>query len=164
MKKNILHISLIILLAFATNTLFAQSTNFSGKWQINKTKTDFGQAPEWVLPKIYAVSNGKSAFIISRVTLDAQLNEHPSTETLTFDGKEALSTLYNGSKRTSSLKWSADQQSFTITASSVMNTNPGPKISDTWSLSDNGKTLVIDRTVVNPDGGTYSLKAYYDKQ
>ncbi|MES2107991.1 MAG: hypothetical protein V4577_04555 [Bacteroidota bacterium] len=103
--------------------------------------------------------------MVERTTLDQQMAEHKSTETLANSGTEALSNLYNGLIRTASVKWTADKRSFIISASSVTDDgNPGAKITENWSLSYDGKTLIIDRTVVNPDGGTYSLKAYYDKQ
>ncbi|HTD99041.1 MAG TPA: hypothetical protein VK668_07120 [Mucilaginibacter sp.] len=165
MKKNIINISLAIFLALICNNLFAQATDFSGKWQINKTKTDFDHLPESVIPQIYIVSRGKETIVIERKTIDTSRNEHKSIDSLSFSGKVMTAILYNGTRRTVTLKWADNEHIFLITATSVYKDgNPGPKYIDAWSLADNGKTLIVDRHVDQSDGSTYSLKAYYDKQ
>lgn len=161
MKKYLI-LSLMLISAI---TVFAQTPNFTGKWLLNKSKTDFGQAPEFVLVRSYTVSSTEKAITIERIALDPQMVEHPATDTLSFDGKEASSTTYSGSKRTASFKWNDDKKSFTILSNSINKEgNPGAKVTDIWSLSPDNKTLTVERTVVNADGSSYPIKGIYDKQ
>jgi hypothetical protein len=151
--KNII----IILLLCNSTFAFAQKTNYSGTWQIDKSKTQFGDAPEWVIPKIIKIDQQTNKLVLGRVSLDEKLQEQaPITDTLSFDDKpfqrkDSITTVVT------TLNWT-DNNSFTIKRN-------GHNIAkESWSLEDDGNSLVIDRKVEQPDGFKYNIKCYYKKQ
>jgi len=168
MKQTINHIKFIlsVFILFTTiNTAFAQTTDFSGTYKLNETKTDFGQAPHTVLPIKFAVTQGKDQITFNRTTVNANKEEITGTEILKFDGSIAERSLPDNGKRTASLKWADNHQTFTINSTSVnADQSQTTKINETWSLEDGGKTLVANREVEQSNGFKYTIKGYYDKQ
>jgi hypothetical protein len=160
--------AIVCFLLFFVTTAFrgpVQQTDFSGTWVINKGKIQFGEAPEWVLPKGFTVSQQKDSMSIIRIMLDDQMGEHPFTETLTYDGKESHNTTFQQVKKTSTLLWIADGKSFVLTTTGITSDGkPGNASKEIWSLDDEGQTLIVDRSVKQADGMEYTIKAYYDKK
>ena len=144
---------------------FGQKTNFNGSYTINKLKIDFGQAPENILPLRYKLMLDGDKIAIITTTLDAQGAETNYTENLVFGGAPIETTLASGLKRKASVVWNADKSAFTVTSNSISDDGQrGSKIVATWSLADNRKTLVVDRSVEQSNGLKYSIKGYYDRQ
>ncbi len=136
-----------------------QKTDFSGSWLINKSKSDFGDAPEWVLPKVLKVIQSSDKIIIITTQLNEDLREKdPVADTLGFDGKGFDRISSTGNQITSNVKWINDQ-------SLQIDVRSGKRhVVETWTLQDKGKTLVENREVEQANGLTYTLKACYDKQ
>jgi len=149
---------IVSLLLFSSMGAFAQKTNFSGNWVINKSKIEFGQAPEWVLPKSLKVEQQSERIVVSRTNIDQQLAEQsPIVDTLSFNGNPFQRAQSSGPIVTSTMHWLNDQ-SLTLTRKGSSTTI------ETWTLDDSGKTLVVNRSVEQSDGLKYTLKAFYDKQ
>ncbi len=152
----------LLIIFFLANTsiaAFAQRTDFSGMWILDKSRTQFGDAPEYVLPRYYKVDQQSSKIILSITTVDQQSKDEPTVvDSLGFDGvpfeRKSTSGLI-----ASSLKWNNDR-SFTLTKKSQK-----VNITETWTEEDNGKTLVCDRSVEQTGNGfKYNIKGYYTKQ
>lgn len=159
MKKLIL----LLLLSSAVSA-FAQKTDYSGNYVINKSKIDFGQAPEWILPKKIQIIQGKGQMIIIRTLLNQQMEEQASvTDTLSYDSTPFLDNQRTPKRRTR-LKWQREQ-SFVVTRESI-GADDKLLVSGTeiCTLEDGGKTLVINRSIEQADGMKYSIKAVYEKQ
>jgi hypothetical protein len=156
--------TLLVLLGslLSAGTVFAQ-TNFSGNWQIDTIKTDFGGAPHWVLPvSVKVVQKGENVSI-TRSSADAQGTSSVSTENLS-DGDTSATITGSGLKRKAILHWDNYKKTFTIhSATKHADDTPNAKINETWSVLEDDKTLVIDRNVEQADGLNYSIKAYYNK-
>jgi hypothetical protein len=105
MKQTILLFALL-----ASLHCVAQKTSFSGTWIINKSKINFGGAPEWVLSKGFTIDQQNDKIIIERVMFNEKMEEHGYTEKLPFDGSVSRITIYTGGKRNSSIKWNDDEQ------------------------------------------------------
>jgi len=147
-----------LLLLCSAMTVFAQKTSFSGNWIINKDKMDFGQAPEWVIPKNIKVEQGADKLTLTRISLDQSLAEQaPITETLAFNGKPFLRTPASGPLVTTTLHWLNDQ-SFTLVRKGTS------IVTEIWTLEDGGKTLVVNRDVTQDNGLKYNLRCYYTIQ
>jgi hypothetical protein len=145
-------------------TVFAQKNSFSGNWQINTQKTDFGKAPEWILPEKFTINQANNQITIIRLLHDPQLQAHVDTALLSYDNKVYENRSYSNKKQSYSLKWDADQKGFSITLHSLTDDNhPFSDITEKCSLSDDGKTLTINRKVEQASGLKYSIVAYYDK-
>jgi len=148
----------LILLMSITSGAFAQKTNFSGTWEINKDKTNFAEARAavWVVPRQIKIDQQSAQLTLTRVSTDNQLQDQPAiTEVLAFNGKPFERT-YGDTKVTTILNWKDDQ------AISIQRKGASTA-KETWTLEDNGKSLVIDRDVETLQGN-YHVKCYYDKK
>jgi hypothetical protein len=93
---------------------------------------------------------------------DDQMDQHYYTETLPFDGTTTETITYGDNKRMVSMKWNFDNKGFMLSVRLAPSDGPsGTDFTETWSLENDGKTLVIDRIPAQANG--YALKAYYDK-
>ncbi len=154
-KKSI--IIIVALLIYSIGS-FSQKINFAGNWVINKSKTDFGNAPEFVLEKTIKVEQRNDKMDIARIRLDHQLNElPPMIQTLAFDGTSFTGPQPTGPDVTSEMHWQNDQ-------SLIINLKGASTAVETWTLDDGGKTLIINRSVQQSNGMKYSIKAVFDKQ
>jgi len=155
---------LLIVLFLLPLTLFAQ-TNFSGKWALDKTKTNLGEAPLYVLPQSFEIDQKPGELIIRRNAMDTQQATYSYSEVLPFDGSESKIVIeHNGTTRQTSLKWGADKKTFLLNSTSFTKDGvPGNRIAEDWSLADNGKTLIVNRKTEQSNGVTFTIKAFYTK-
>jgi hypothetical protein len=145
----------------------AGRANFSGGWALNEGKSDFGQRGARFATKTIKVEQKSDAIAITRTTPSFQGGDDvTTTETLGFDGKEVQSEGFGGSVRKSALKWATDEQSFSISSTTTGERN-GQSFTftgtDTWTLGDGGKSLMIT-SVRTTQQGEVTTKAAYDKQ
>jgi hypothetical protein len=159
MKKIITVVGIFLTLAASS-----QKANFSGSWAINKGKVEWKDTPEYVLPKSFKIEQSNDQVIIGRVLLDANLEEHPFSETLPFSGVEVTNETYAGVQRTTSLKWNEDRLGFVLSTTNSNSNMAIGEIKETWALINDGKILVIERMVKQADGFEYSVKGYYDRK
>lgn len=141
----------------------APQVDFTGTWKLNYTKTDFGQAPKWILPSGFTVKQGKESVLIVSTLLDTALAAHFVSETLPFNGQAVTTTIAANVQRTASLHW-PNPNSFVISSTATNEGKPGNQVTDSWALTDGGKTLILDRKVIQSNGFTYTSKAFFDKQ
>ena len=149
------------LLCAATGA-FAQKTNFSGNYKVNEEKVNWGPAPKYILPRYIKVEQLKDKVIIARTPLNQQLEEQsPVVDTISFDGTVFNKLNANGTKTSSSLKWT-DDKSFVLIRKSVGTDGVvSNTTTETWILEDAGKTLFVSRDI---DGRMkYNTKAYFSK-
>ena len=89
-----------------------------------------------------------------------------ASETLSFDGKEVETNIAPGSsKRKASAKWSDDGQTLTITYTLMLDFNGETtevKGTETWALSNDGKTLTTTNTSTSSFGDN-TYKGVYEK-
>jgi hypothetical protein len=148
----------ILLLVCISSSIFAQKTNFSGQWTINKESTQFGDVPQWVIPKTIIVDQQKVKLILSRTSLNEQSEELPAiVENLSLDGSPFQRTPDSGPVVITSMHWAND-------SSFALYRNGSNFATETWTLENGGKTLVINRLVEQDNGLKYSIKCVYDKQ
>ena len=121
---------LMLLLMSYSTAAFAQKSNYSGTWQLDTTKTVFGKAPIWIIPKTIIVEQKVDKIILNRINLDTQFHDQPAvTETLPFDHTSYVYSLPSGAVSTT-LNWS-DDQSFNISRKGALT------VFETWTLEDN---------------------------
>jgi hypothetical protein len=142
-----------------------EKANYSGDWKLNESKSELGQFDRFAVRSIKAEQKAES-IAITRTQPSFNGDDMTSTETLTFDGKEAESTIFENSKRKASAKWSDDGKSLAISYTLELDFNGQTmeiKGTDTWALSDDGKNLTV-LTKSTSAQGEFSWKAVYDKQ
>lgn len=159
--------NLLVAMAVAGSSLFMtwQKTDFSGTYLLNKTKTDLGPAPEWILPRYITVAQQPEKCVINRTSLNQQLQEQvPVSDTLPFNSAIVVKVLGNGKSADSRLAWNGDN-SFTITRTirRADNMISGTTI-EQWRLEEDGKVLILNRSVEQSNGMKYTTRAVYDRK
>lgn len=161
-KISILLIAPAFLLSF---TFKADHANFSGEWKLNESKSELGQMARFATRVIKADQKDDS-IIIAQTAPSFNGEDRTLTETLTYDGKETETSLFGNSKRRSGAKWSDDGKKLIINYTLELDfggQTSEVKGTETWNLSDDGKTLTVQ---INSSSsrGDFSSKAVYDKQ
>src|ERR1700734_3457465 len=136
---------LFILILLIPLACAAQKADFSGKWSLNTRKTDFKQAPDWIAPFSFEIKQKKDMLVIETKIYDKESNQHYYAESIPFDGTTNEVLLYNDNRRDVSMRWSYNDSVFQLTVRIIKPDNPsGTTYTETWSLQDGGKTLVVD--------------------
>jgi hypothetical protein len=172
LEKHIIKLVCFIALfiAFKVN---AQTVNFSGTWQLDKTRTSFktsirnmvGTLPEYVLSRALRIVQTSSSLIIDRTNLTPMLEEKHYIQQISFDGKSSQTLSATGNTEADSLDRKSNKTTLVIGITTTTPTgDPSFNVIETWSLADDGRTLVIDRQVEQHDGTIYEIKGYYNKQ
>jgi len=163
LKKNTIKLFGFISL-FLTLKANAQSTNFSGTWHIDTIRTNFNGAPKFVLPHDLKVSQTNAGILIDRGNINGQGEEKHYMEQGSFDGKSSQTTTPSGNIETDSLGWGSDKSNLEI---KIDYKKPDGSVlqdaDEKWSLSENGKIIIINRQVRLPDGQGYNIIGYYNK-
>jgi hypothetical protein len=166
MINNTRKLFAVILASTAFFAFRPAPTNFSGTWALNEGKSEFGQFGSRGAPSKIVVDQKVDAIAIDRTGSNFQGETVTSTESLGFDGKEVESTFLGSAKKKSSMKWAADQQSFTVGYNILFGQGDRTfelKGTETWTLSADGKTLTVANTGSTPQG-EFSTKMAFDKQ
>lgn len=169
MHRVMINVSLIFMLLLTSMTSNAQTpTNFSGKWQFDKTKSTSDK-----------VEMNYDGTIILEITQDADTisfseiyistgnpDWKTAVETYKLDGKEQITKHEVGTNKNSA-KWSQDKKVLTITnldTQELKGVLQDFLVADTYQLSEDGKILTIERYRKNPvTGETKAWKVYGKK-
>jgi hypothetical protein len=168
MNKYISKLAFLLLAAPALLLAFSarpDKANFSGTWKLNEGKSDLGQFGNFATRTIKATQTTDS-ISIDRTAPSFNGGDVTTHETLSYDGKQVESALFGNSKKKSTLKWSEDGQSFSITYTLMLDFNGQTnEINgvETWTLGDGGKTLV-SQNKSSSSFGDLETKAVYEKQ
>ena len=143
-----------------------KNPDFSGEWKLNESKSDMGQFAPIVPTKIKAEQKADALAITKTSPGFDGGAEMIASETLGFDGKEVETNVGPGSsKRKASAKWSDDGQTLTITYTLMLDFNGQAtevKGTETWALSNEGKTLTTTNTS-SSSFGENTYKGVYEK-
>lgn len=140
--------------------------NYGGSWKLNVQKSELGDFGDRIAPKKLNVDQKDDQIIIARTGTGFNGDEYISTETLTFDGKTNEMTIFETSKKKSTIKWSEDGNSFVITYMLSLSFNGETTEingTETWSLTNDGKTVITEAKSSGPQG-EFTMKAAYDKE
>ena len=113
--------------------------NFTGEWKMNPSKSDFGPmpAPDKLVQKI----EQKDPDLKVSTTKVNQQGEFNTEMKYTTDGKECVNQI-RGNELKSTLTWDGDA----LKVNSKLNFQGADvAISDKWTLSEDGKTLNVQR-------------------
>ncbi len=139
--------------------------DFSGNWALNEDKSVFDNMGISFFPdrmKIYQYDND---FIVQKSFVQEYTDDQVTTDTLTLDGKESKSELYNSPMVTTAF-WSQDGDSLKII--SKLTFNRGGRTMEmvteqSWTLLNSGNSLAIQQ-VSNSFLGKRKATLYYDKK
>lgn len=146
----------LVLLISALLCTAAEKPNFSGTWKLNVSKSDFGKAPapqsmisriehDGAVIKVHSeIVSGKTSY-----STDYQWIADGRENVNTIRGNEIkANVIVNGAGLISNAKTAANGVSLAIT--------------DQWTLSDEGRVLTMNRTIVAPQGNA-EQKFVYEK-
>ena len=164
--KKMLLLCMVSAVLFSFSLPAKYQANFSGSWTLNEGKSDLGQFGARGAASKIVIDQKTEDVTITRTSTGFQGETLNTTETLTADGKPSESTFLGSAKKKSTMKWAADGQSFTVSASISMERN-GQSFdmtgSETWSLGADGKTFTLQNSLTTPQG-EFKTTALYDKQ
>jgi len=141
-----------------------QVTNFTGTWIRNTDKCDIGDHLVInTVPVRVVINQDEKQIEIKRVQIHEQGDTAAYTEKIKFDGSAGKSVVRQNSNKSSTGAWSADHKQFLETANYTDDQgNPTQKAKETWSLSEDGKTLTFQIVLVAGDKD-YELTEVFDK-
>ncbi|MBE0657877.1 MAG: hypothetical protein IH602_09315 [Bryobacteraceae bacterium] len=151
----------LVLVAAVAGALLAGSVaakpNFTGDWKLNAAKSSFGDfpAPSSMTLKIAHEEPGLKV----ATAMVSEYGDWNTEAAYTTDGKECVNKMREAESK-SVLKWEAD--ALAINTKAEFGGNP-MTIDDKWSLSEDGKTLTIERKF-SSDRGELIQKVVMDKQ
>ncbi|MBN2414069.1 hypothetical protein JXQ31_20510 [candidate division KSB1 bacterium] len=162
--KNLIGVILVLFMGFLF-TAATGSLNFSGEWQLNRDKSDFGEGGRGSrMTATKLIVDQKETLKTERFSVNRNDEEVTTEETLTLDGKECKSETNRG-ERLSKAKFSDDGKSLQIESTITFESPNGEfkmNSKEVWSLENDGNTLVIDYTMTT-QRGERTMKIYYDK-
>jgi hypothetical protein len=155
--KNKLLGAALFVVAFGAAQVQAK-TDYSGTWKANLTKSDFGAIPA---PDSQTdVIAHKDPDMKVSVTSSGQMGDMNYDLSYTTDGKECTNDRGDMFKSTSTAKWE-DDKLVIDTKGNFNGTDFTSK--EHWTLSDDGKTLTVDRHI-NSAMGEFDQKILFEKQ
>jgi hypothetical protein len=150
---------IIFLLSFCASVLYAQSpVNFSGVWIQDTTKSDdFYKSFEVV----YTITQNLQTFTVKQtLTLKGSKEAVTNDYTYTLDGKVTSVKKESGIEKELA-QWSADKKILT-TRSTKTYGNEDVGFTETYSLSDNGLVLTVQKSNIIP--GALTVKQVFNKR
>jgi hypothetical protein len=160
MKRAFFAASLVLLVAASAWTQDAKP-NFSGTWNFDAAKSDFGPAPP--PDSLGAVIDHKEPNVKITITQKSAMGDLTNERVLTTDGKENVNkarTMVGDQEMKSTSRW--DGKKLLTTAKMDMQ-GTAIVLIDSWELSDDGKVLTIAREI-RTDQGDFATKIVYNKQ
>jgi len=163
-KTLLLFILPAVLFAFTTRP---DKAMFTGSWKLNEDKSELGDFGGRFAPRKIKVDQKDDAITIAKTSPSFNGGDpNTTTETLSYDGKVSESTGFGNSKKKSTLKWSDDGQSMTITYTITFERNGETselKGTETWTLSADGKNLTANISSTSSQG-EFTMKEVFDKE
>ena len=156
--------SLIVLMIMVLpNLAIAQSgkVNFAGNWTFNEGKSNLGDSGRRFGGGDMVVKQESNLLTIERTRTNRDGETVNMTSKYTLGGKESTNTFGQGESK-STAKWSADGKTLTIVTKMSFNGNDFTS-TEVWTMKD-AKTLSIDSTRPNRDGGEMKTTRVYDKK
>jgi hypothetical protein len=162
-KRFLLSVLPIIFCAFS---VFAQ-TDFSGSWKFVNQESVSGNLYSNGSPKTISITQTKTNISIEKITATGDGKDVTLTDMVSFDGKASETITTSKRKKVIVGEWSADKKTFTETVNIYSLTDVGKvdhKVTDIYSLSDDDKTLSLDRKDENGvNGEVWESVATYEK-
>lgn len=153
--KTILAILAVALFAIGANA-FYNKADFSGTWKLDKGKSE--GLPPMMKDQTLVIKQTEDRIEVE-IKTSTEMGEQTASDSYIFNGKEndIKIAMPGGAeakgKRTS--KWSSDANVFESAEEVTIELPDGAmktKVTRTWQLSADGKTLTIDQTQMTPRG------------
>lgn len=146
-----------------STVLMAQKTNFSGSWNFNEGKSQMGEGRfRMPAPKL-TITQDETTLSMEKNVKGRNGEEMTLKEKYTLDGKVCENAGFMNTVKKSTVVWSADNKSITISSTSVFERDGNSmeiKTTEIYSLSEDGKTLTINTTNTSQRGERKQILTY----
>ena len=159
---------LFLLFTVLSQTVITAQTNFSGNWEFDKTQSS-GDLTELTYDGtvIMHVSQKLSVLNVGETWKNKDNPDfNTADDTYNLDGKEQTTKSDFGTQKKTA-RWSADKKILTISITDIQELNGKMQeflVEDTYKLSDDKKTLTVERYSKNPVTGETRAKKVYRKK
>ncbi len=140
----------------------ADKPSFTGTWEMNKAKSDFGQMPPQMVPDKLTQKIAQKAEAELRVE-STTVGERGTASTdmkYKLDGSESSNKNQMGEVK-SVAKW--DGSAIAISSKREVQ-GMSISLSEKWEVSADGKTMTVNRTMTGTPMGDVVTKTVFDKQ
>jgi hypothetical protein len=164
MKNAILSVCTVLLVLLVSASAWAQDAkpNFTGKWNLDAAKSDFGPMPP--PDSIVHVIDHKEPTIKIVTTQKSAQGEITNERLLTTDGKENVNKMRMGPDGEQEVKSTSKWNGKALATSFTLDVQGNPfEFNDSWTLSDDGKVLTVVRAIKAPQG-EFAATIVFNKQ
>lgn len=152
-------------ICFATAVKAQQHPDFSGTWARNTEKCEVSQGLSInSVPTDLTIKQSNSILDISSTSKNRAGEVSNSNEKPAFDGTPFLTVTKSKFNKKALIKWGQNPNELSLTEE--LTNDQGSvtqKFSETWSLQDDGKTLVIKATI-DANNTQYTATEVFDKK
>jgi mannan endo-1,4-beta-mannosidase len=145
----------------------SRAADFTGDWLLNEYESTIGtMGMSNTAYKLHVIQKDNELIINSTSKVE-WADDEVAAQTLTLDGKDNKSTVYNNSPRVQTANWSLGRDTLTIdsrTTFSFGGNSREIKSKDIWTLFRRGKQLIISQTADSFRGGATTATIVYDKK
>ncbi len=167
--KRVMSISLPVLFAVVSLSLLSGSlcaqSDFSGSWTLNESKSALGDGPRMSVTSM-TVSQQENVITVDLAQPSFDGGEMKRSEKYTLDGKESVNKGMMDSSVKTVTSWSEDKKELRFAKTIAFDMNGETmemKLNDSWTLSDDGKTLTV-KSSMKSDMGEMNTTLVYDKK
>jgi len=158
---------LALFIVFSSVALAGQKVNFSGQWILNKDASNMPQGRRgFGVPIEIKITQTEDTLVVERTIARKSGETKTLTEKYTLDGKECENKTIRGVKK-STVTWSEDGKALIIEStrefSGRKNRSFTVHSTEKWTLSKDGKQLIMDNKFETPRGER-TFKIVYDKK
>jgi hypothetical protein len=167
MKRTIVLGSVATLVLALSLVAVAAKANFSGTWALDKSHSE-GLPPELKDQTLTVVQTDDKIVIDTTIVRDG--GDMKQSDVYMLTGKEAdykpqpIMGIEGKGKRTA--QWAADGNSIDVKEEATYEGPDGPvaiQVTRKWTLSADGKSLIIDMTINSPQGSRQMKRAFTKK-
>lgn len=165
MKRKLTAAGAALALLSLSAALAAAKANFSGTWVLDASKSE-GLPPG--MTQTLKITQNEDKLDIELKLKGPDGNERTVNDSFTLDGKETpFKPVVMGGpeprnpKRTA--KWAADGNGIEMVETAEVDTPDGPdtiQMTRKWSLSADGKTLIIEQKFIGPMGSQQTKRVF----
>ena len=150
----------IFTIALAQTLCFAQKTDFSGTWTLNKTKSNFGSLPEQMIPDAATrtITSSEASMKMSGMDKSSR-GERALQLTFKLDGSPSVNA-QRGADVTTNAAWDGDA---VVMKSKIDVGGTAVDMEERYSLSADRQVLFNDTKVMGTPIGDVVIKYAYDR-
>ena len=145
--KQALFFTFLSICLFVSTTAFGQKVNLSGNWKLNEGKSQLGEGRFRMAPATVNITQDETTLNMERTSKGQNGQDFTSKEKYTLDGKECENTGFMNSVKKSTVTFSSDNKTLTITSTTTFE-REGNKMEikqvENFKVSDDGNTLTLD--------------------